>query len=111
MPAMTKGEPTRVRLTAKEPAASMPELEVTGVTTVPAPRKLAATRPSRSPRSGVPVSSATSGRSPSPSVETIASNLCSDTQRFISVIVSSETASVSTGMKLSERPRAVISAP
>lgn len=77
MPAMTKGEPTFVRTTSKEPLASMPELDVTGVTTTPAPRKLAVMRPMRSPRSGTPLSSASRGRSPSPSAETMASRLCS----------------------------------
>jgi len=101
----------RYPFVVKAPDASMPELEVTGVTTTLAPRKLAAIRPSRSPRSGVPVSSVTRGRSPSPSAETMASSPCSGAQPFSSRMVSAETASVSTGMKLSERPSGTTRAP
>ncbi|MNE89948.1 hypothetical protein D3C80_1874150 [compost metagenome] len=111
MPAITKGEPTLVRMTLNEPLASMPELEVTGVTTTPASRKFAVINPIRSPRSGTPFSSASRGRSPSPSAETMASRPCSGAHFLRSSSVSGETASVSTGMKVSERPSDTTSAP
>ena len=45
MPAMTKGEPTRVRMTVKVPAVSMPEFEVTGVTTTSGAEELRGDQP------------------------------------------------------------------
>ena len=58
-------------------------LALSGVATASAPSARAVRAPTTSPRSTVPVSSAMSGRSPSPSVETSASSRCSATQRRI----------------------------
>ena len=79
--ARTYGEPMRVRTTfGKTPQRSTAVLLLTGVTTVRAPTKRAHSMPTRSPRSQVPLSSAMSGRSASPSVETMASSRCAVAQ-------------------------------
>ena len=74
-----------------------------------APRGQDARRRRRAARR--PVSSATSGRSPSPSVETSAPRRCSATQPAMRAASAGATASVSIGTKLSVRPSATTSAP
>ena len=58
-----------------------------------------------------PVSSAISGRSASPSADTMASSLVSPAQPRASAMSSLRSASVSTGMKWSARPSATVRAP
>lgn len=111
MPAMTKGDPTFVLLTSKPKASEMPELEVTGVTTVSAATKRAVTSPIRSPRNRSPFPSATSGRSASASVDTMASSANSRAQPFSFASVPASTASVSTGTKVWLFPTGTASAP
>lgn len=102
----------RVRATRPiQPERSSAELDEIGVATASAPRRRAASRPTRSPRRKAPVSSAISGRSPSPSVETSASRPCSATQKRACASSSTDTASVSTGTNASVRPSGTTAAP
>ena len=84
---------------------------MTGVTIQSAPNCRAVIAPTRSPRTKVPSASAISGRSASPSVETMASNFCSAAQSLRASTSSGRRASVSTGMKLDARPSGIASAP
>ena len=67
------------RVRANQPLRSSAVLTLIGAATASAPSARAARMPSASPRSTRPVSSASSGRSPSPSVDSSASSRCSAT--------------------------------
>ena len=103
----------RVRATeAKAPDASSAVVHDTGTTMVSAPRWRAAISPARSPATTRPAPSASNGRSPSPSAETSASKgPWLSAQPRSSARVSSDTASVSTGTKVADRPSDTTPAP
>ena len=112
MDATTYGDPMRVRrMTGNQPHFSTAVLQLTGVLTESAARKCAHRMPATSPRSQLPCSSLTSGRSLSPSAETSASKFPVAAHPLARATSSGRIASVSTGMNFSERPSGVTVAP
>jgi hypothetical protein len=81
----------------KELLFSIAVLQLTGIASASIPKSCAVKSPTISPLSHSPFSSAISGRSPSPSVEKIKSNLYSLDHSFPFALSSSDTASVSIG--------------